>query len=64
MTIENEQKLMLYISELEARLTVAEKYINDVVELNNINAPTSFQVLSELSKQKKISYVKYVHLTY
>ena len=64
MTTENEQRLLRYISELEARVVTMERFINAVVELNNLKVPTSYQLSSELSKQNKIAHAKYVHLSY
>ena len=53
------EKLIEYIVELEARLLTAEKYVNEIAELNKLKVPTETEVVNELNTQRKNSKKKY-----
>lgn len=58
----NYEKLTEYVAELEARLIVAEKFINQVNQVNNLKVPSDNDVQSELSSQRSLSKSKYKKL--
>lgn len=47
------------IAELEARLFTAEKYINAIVQMNNITVPSQTDLDNELATQRTIARKKY-----
>ena len=53
------ENLIDYIVELEARLLTAEKYVNEIAELNKLKVPTETEVVNELNTQRNASKKKY-----